>query len=307
MKLLRLLKTFTALGIIAPTLSCEPEVETPSIENCLVSKIDGFEIFLVANGSTLAPKVTATSTVFTYDNNKRPVRFSYFLDSQPNGSTRVTYNNDGTLKGGTNYDKDNEVSGSVEYKYNSEKKLIQQSLYDTEDRIIEFTNYEYNENNMRGFATTVQANYDNLLIKAFSYRYDYDGNKNVTKMHSRYLVRQFESSSTFFDNLLKDLKKVPEVTAYTLAGYDNKYNPYRSEPTLAILFDFFPAYNNATTITYNYTDTGKKYAELTYNYEFNRKGFPYIYTTKVDYTEEYTKATGLADYTNTSSFEYICK
>jgi hypothetical protein len=303
-----------AILFSAMLFGCQPEVEKPAIENCLITKIDGLDLVPVTvNGQNAPPLITTRSTVFTYDANSRPITFSYYYDSQLNGYAQVTYNQDGTLKEGVDYNESRVKTGVRKYEYSTKEKelLVLQSSYQPNGTTItSFTSYEYNPQKMVSLSTRLNADYETFTFETFSYRYEYDTRNNLTKRYIRYLSRVWTgipSASIFLETLLNDLKKQPEVLTTTLSGYDDKYNPYRSQATLAILFDDLPAFNNAKTITYHYRDTGTKYADLTYTFQCNRKGFPYIYTVATDYTNDYTTRTGIKDYTNTSSYEYKCK
>lgn len=306
-----LYKLLPAILLMALQEGCQPVVEKPAIENCLIKKIDQIEIISTnLNGQNSPPVINSSSTSFLYDASNRPTTFSYFQLLTLTGYTKVTYKPDGTLASGIDYDSFNKLSGTKEYQYNTNKQLTVQSSYDTDHSITDFTSYEYNPQGMVSLATTLQT--EGAMATTFSYRNEYDTKNNVIKQYQKYLSRIFTGTTTaeataFLNTLLADLKKEKEVLVTSLSDYDDKFNPYRSQATLAILFDNLPAFNNPKTLSNYYRDTGTKYVDITYKYEYNRKGFPYIYTIAVDYTAEYTSRTGIQDYTSTSSYEYQCK
>src|SRR5687768_9354652 len=100
--------------------ACTPETEDPAIDNCLLSKIDGIEIVFSTDGVTSKPQLTATSNVFQYDENKRPIVFKQYINSELTGYTKVTYNANGTLNKGTTYDESDKITGTQKYLYNSD-------------------------------------------------------------------------------------------------------------------------------------------------------------------------------------------
>lgn len=290
-------------------LQCKPEVEKPAIENCLISKIDALDVNPITVNNQPAVSIDATSTVFEYDKSNQPIKFLYYSNSLLNSYTTVTYNSDGTLDKGQNYDNNDYKTGTDEYIYDSNKQLIEIDNYDDTLALIGYTVYEYdNASGLPSLSTNVayDSYYDELNGRIF--RYEYDSHNNLVKRFSRYWNQAWDyNDPNFLDTFVSELKAANEVLNISLTDYDDKFNPYRAQPSLAALFDNLPAYNNARSITYYYVDSGDKYADLTYSYEYNRKGFPYIYNVAVNYTTEYTNSTGIDDYTETSSYEYLCK
>ncbi|MBC8111374.1 MAG: hypothetical protein H7Y04_09975 [Verrucomicrobia bacterium] len=299
-------------SILTITLNaCRPKVDEPDITNCLITKLDNLELNSDASRSGSNDAFIPTSTVFEYDNNDRPVRFSYFKNGKLDSYDQLTYATDGTLLGGVTFNESGNEIGTVVYSYDNNKRISLYEKFNSQDNAGEVRGFTYSSTGSITNAISIQLS-DNFnggfSVEGFAYRYSYDEKGNITNRFSKYLTRSTTTADeAFFIRLISDLNVQREFLNVEFSDYDDRFNPYRSEPNLAAVFDEFPSFNNARKSVWRYVDSGEKYADITYDYQYNRRGFPFLYTVQVKYTAEYIKQYEAEDFIQTSSLEYECK
>ena len=292
-------------------MGCKPKVDEPAISNCLLTKVETLGVNDQFIDSQQKKEFNTSSRItFEYDERNRPIKFLYYDKTGLYKFEKLIYDASGKISSGQITDNKTKKQSVVQYGYKT-NKLDFRNENDNVGFPVKYENFLYDSTGRLYKKTRINLNYtdsthNNYFFTAYIFSYLYDKSDNLIARFSKYAKSSI--NTTDYYQFALSLTNAKEYKNISLSNYDNKFNPYHSDSIISILFDEFPSINNAKNLSYFYVNSGVKYADVIYNYQYNVKGFPFLYTSTTSYSDDYKKSYNVIDgEIFTSSIEYNCK
>jgi hypothetical protein len=292
--------------------ACRPKVDEPDASNCFITKADNLELNNEA-GLKVSGSVNReyNSTILNFDTQNRPIRISYFDDDNLINFDQFTYSTDGTLIGGVSFDSDSNRIGTIVFSYDNNKKLTQYKKLNTQadNGIVRRFNYSNTDTLASVYQFRLSSFQRGIFVTSIKFRYEYDNQRNIKTRFAKTLSTSVRNSTdAALSEIIPRLEGSQEVANIIFSDYDDKFNPFLSFPALGAVFNKFPSVNNPRKEVWNYVDSQGKYADVNYEYQYNRRGFPFLIKTQVKYTDAFKRQNEIVgDFIQNSSIEYECK